>query len=141
MSTLRLSPRFRLAFGGVFGALFVTGAAWLVADRLKDGPAGEIWQQIAANLLMLHGGAAMMALLLLGALFSLHAEPAWRDRKNRTTGAIMVAVNTILIATAFGLYYAGLELLRPWLSWAHIIAGFLLPALLFVHIVTGKRSR
>ena len=36
---------------GVAAALFVTGAAWLIADALKDGPSGDAWQEISANLL------------------------------------------------------------------------------------------
>src|SRR6266566_5690520 len=57
---MRLESRFRAALYGVFALLFVTGAAWFVADRLKDTPDGELWQQIAASLLMIHGGAAMV---------------------------------------------------------------------------------
>ena len=65
---MRLKSKFRAALYGVIAILFATGAAWFVADRLKESPDGELWQQIAASLLMVHGGAAMVALLFLGAL-------------------------------------------------------------------------
>jgi hypothetical protein len=65
-------------------------------------------------LLMAHGGAAMLTLMLLGALFPLHIFRAWRAKKNRLTGIIMIACNAMLIATAFGLYYLASETLRPW---------------------------
>jgi hypothetical protein len=46
---------------------------------LKEAPNGELWQQ-AAYLLMIHGGAAMLTLMLLGALFPVHvAAPGARD--------------------------------------------------------------
>jgi len=137
---LRLDPSFRSALFVAFAILFVTGAGWLLADQLKEAPSGEAWQSAAAYLLMTHGGAAMVALLLLGALVPLHVRRSWLARRNRTTGAAMVTCNVVLILTAFGLYYLGSEALRPWASWLHIGVGLLLPALLVVHITLGRRS-
>src|SRR5689334_11868071 len=99
----------------------------MIAAGLKDSPDPDVWQQISAYLLMLHGAAAMAMLLLIGVLVSLHVNRAWRTGRNRITGAAMVTVNAILIATAFGLYYAGSEILRPWMSDVHIAAGLALP--------------
>ena len=138
--TLQLNPRFRFALYSAFSALFVTGAAWLVADGLKDTSSGDLWQVIAANLLMLHGGAAMVTLMLLGALVPLHVARAWRTKRNRVTGTAMVTFNAVLIATAFGLYYLGSDAVRPWISNVHIGVGLSLPILLLVHIFFGKRS-
>jgi predicted small integral membrane protein len=137
---LRLKSSFRLAIYAAFAVLFLTGAGWLLADWQKDISSDEIWQQILAYLLMVHGGAAMVMLLLLGALIPLHAMRAWRSRKNRVSGSVMVTLNTMLIVTAFGLYYLGSETVRPWMSWTHIAAGFSLPLLFPVHIFLGRRE-
>jgi predicted small integral membrane protein len=137
---LRLKSSFRLAIYAAFAVLFLTGAGWLLADWQKDISSDEIWQQILAYLLMVHGGAAMVMLLLLGALTPLHAMRAWRSRKNRVSGSVMVTLNTVLIVTAFGLYYLGSETVRPWMSWTHIAAGFSLPLLFPVHIFLGRRE-
>jgi hypothetical protein len=137
---LRLEASFRWTVYGVAAALFVTGAAWLAADALKDGPSGDAWQEIGANLLMVHGGAAMAMLMVFGALFPLHVRRGWRARKNRVSGGVMVTLNALLIATAFGLYYCGSELMRPWISDAHIAAGFALAALIVIHPLIGHRS-
>lgn len=134
---MRLSNRLRWALYVVFGVLVVTGG-WLVADRLKDAGDGETWQKIAANLLMVHGGTAMVALLLLVALGPLHVRRAWRSRMNRATGIAVVSVNTMLIVTAFGLYYLGSEQLRPWISDIHIGLGLAVPFLLAGHIALGR---
>src|ERR1700692_878537 len=115
-SALALDRRFRWALYAAFMLLFATGAAWLIADQLKDSPSSEFWQAMAANLLMIHGGAAMAVLLLLGALFPTHIARAWRGRLNRVTGIFMVTFNTVLIVTAFGLYYLGSDVVRPWFS-------------------------
>jgi hypothetical protein len=136
---LRLNYLFRYAIYAAFAALFLSGAFWLLADGLKDSPEGEMWQAISANLLMIHGGVAMLTLMLLGALVPVHVLRAWRARKNRVTGTAMASLNAVLIVTAFGLYYLGSESLRPWLSNIHLAAGCALPIQLIAHIYFGRR--
>jgi len=101
---------------------------------------GETWQTAAARLLMLHGGAAMATLMLLGALAPLHLARAWRSRRNRLTGGAMFCFNAVLVATSFGLYYAGSELLRIWVSNIHTALGLCLPALFLLHVRIGRRG-
>jgi len=137
---LRLDPRFRFALYGDFAFLFATGVGWLAADQMKDTASGEAWQSAAAYLLMLHGGAAMATLMFLGALVPLHMRRGWLARRNRMTGTAMAACNAIFVLTAFGLYYIGSDTLRPWTSDIHIGAGLILPALLCVHVLVGRRS-
>jgi cation transport ATPase len=134
----RLEPPFRFAIYIACAKLFASGAVWLVADQMKESANGEIWQQ-SAYLLMVHGGAAMVTLMLLGALFPLHIGRAWRARKNRATGILMLACNAVLIATAFGLYYLGSEAIRPWASDLHIAFGLAMPLLFLAHVKTGRK--
>jgi hypothetical protein len=136
---LRLKPSFRRSIYLAFAALFLTGTGWLVADWQKNISGDEVWQQTAASLLMLHGGGAMVTLLLLGALIPIHLLRAWRRRENLVSGSVMVTINAVLIVTAFGLYYLGSETVRPWISWLHIAAGFCLPVLLAIHVFLGRR--
>ena len=121
--------------------MFLSGAAWSVADWHKNVARDDFWQATAAWLLMAHGGSAMVVLLLLGALLPLHAQRGWRGRKNRLSGAVMLTLNGALVATAFGLYYIGSEKIRSWISDIHVVVGLSLPVLLFVHIALGKRTR
>jgi hypothetical protein len=138
---LRLDPHFRLALYAAYSTLFITGAGWLPTNQMKDAPStGEAWQIVGAYLLMIHGGAAMAALMLFGALFPLHMQRGWRAQRNRLMGAIMLTCTGALIATSFGLYYAGSDMLRPWMSDIHIGLGLCLPGLFLVHIVIGRRS-
>ena len=117
--------------------LFLTGAGWFVADWNKDSE--EIWQQVAANMLMAHGGVAMLTLMALGALIPLHCLRAFRSRKNLASGSIMAAFNVVLIITAFGLYYLGSEAVRPWISGIHIAAGLCVFLMFPIHILLGRR--
>jgi hypothetical protein len=137
---LRLKSPFRYAIYAIVAVLTLTGAAWFFADWQKDLSTDEIWQQLAANMLMVHGGAAMLALVLLGALIPVHILRAWRARKNRLSGSLMATFNAVLIATAFGLYYLGSETLRPWISWTHIAAGLALALWLPLHVWLGRRQ-
>jgi cation transport ATPase len=138
---VRLDPRFRGSLYAAFTLLTVTGVVWLLADWRKDPLAPDLWQEIAPLMLMLHGGGAMATLMLLGALVPLHVRRAWRSGRNRRTGPMMVAVNAVLIATAFGLYYAGSDTLRPWISDLHTVVGIALPLALLVHVWRGRRTR
>jgi hypothetical protein len=137
---LRLEPSLRFWTYAVFATLAATGMIWLIADFMKD-PDGEMWQTIAADMLMLHGLTAMAALILIGVMIPQHIQRSWRVGKNRVSGAVMIGTNAALIATAWGLYYAGSDLLRTFVADIHIAVGLALPVLVMVHIVMGRRSR
>jgi hypothetical protein len=137
---LQLEPGLRFWSYAVFATLVTTGTIWLVADLLKD-PEGEIWQMIAANMLMLHGMTAMIALILIGVMIPLHVLRSWRAGKNRISGAVMIGANAVLVATAWGLYYAGSDLLRTVVADVHIAVGLALPVLAIAHVVLGRRAR
>ena len=137
MFTLRLDPVLRYALYVAFAVLFVTGAVWLIADRLKESDS-EFWQEAAATLLMVHGGSAMITLMMLGALVPVHMRYGWRKRKNLVTGITAATVNAALIVTAFGLYYLGSDAVRPWMSDVHTVLGLATPPLLFAHIWWGR---
>ena len=140
-SGLHLSRSFQAAVYLSFSVLLLTGAAWLYAQgRLEDGP---VWEKLPHQLLVVHGGAAMVALLVLGAL-SRHVAHGWKARKNRASGAMLVAVNAFLVLTGYGLYYASSETFRAWLSRWHAWVGLTLCLLLPTHVALGwliRRAR
>jgi hypothetical protein len=138
---LRLEPGLRFWSYAAFATLLVTGVIWLIADTLKTSADEELWQAVGVNMLMLHGMAAMIALVLLGAVIALHVRYSWRAGKNRISGAVMVGANATLVATAWGLYYAGSDLLRTFVADVHIAVGIGLPALVATHVVLGRRTR
>ncbi|MGH7839998.1 MAG: hypothetical protein ACREQT_00560, partial [Candidatus Binataceae bacterium] len=69
----------------------------------------SIYERHQSNIPVLPGGTPMPTSMLLGALFPLHIGRAWRAKKNRATGIVMLAFNAVLIATALGLYYVASE--------------------------------
>lgn len=138
---MRLSRFYRRLVYWTLTLLVLSGAAWIVADQLKAGDDAEFWQRTVATALMVHGGAAMIMLLLLGILIESHMRRAWRARRNRATGVVMIAFNTLLVVSAFLLYYAGSETLRPWISNGHIVLGLAMPVLVLLHVIVGRRAR
>ena len=133
-STFRLNRPFKALVYLSFGVLLLTGAWWMYEQSHLD----DLYLVTLPRLLMkIHGGAAMLALLVLGAL-TVHIRRGWKAHKNRLSGALLMAVNVFLIVTGYGLYYAGGEALREWLSrwhaWIGLGAGVLLPA----HVLAGR---
>ena len=124
-----------------FAVLLASGGVWLLVRLRSDALDDKFWSALSANLLMIHGGVAMITLMLLGALVPTHLARSWRARRNRIAGVTMAACNVALIVTAFGLYYSGSDAVRPILSEIHWIVGLAFPVLLMIHIVIGRRVR
>ncbi len=120
--------------------LFLTGVAWLLVGLAGEpfDPSG--WRSMRPSLLAVHGGVAMIFLVLLGALVPMHMQGNWRSRRNRRTGIAMLVLNGALIVTAYGLYYSGSDLVRGWASDLHIAAGLFAPPWILFHIWLGRRS-
>jgi small-conductance mechanosensitive channel len=139
---MRLKSAFRFSLYGIFAILFVSGVVWLLADQMKNNAEAdtEMWQQAATFLLTVHGGAAMVTLMLLGALGPMHVQRAWRAKTNLATGLASLTLYGLLIATAFGLYYLGSEAVRPWISYVHIAFGLAVPAVITAHVMVGRAS-
>jgi hypothetical protein len=133
-STFRLSRLFQTAVYSSFGLLVATGAGWMLAQTRPDDASVH---EISTWLLKIHGAAAMFALLVLGALTA-HVRRGWKAKTNRLTGAFIVALNLFLIASGYGLYYAGGEELRTWLSRWHGWIGLGVLLMLPAHIMVGR---
>jgi hypothetical protein len=130
---LRLESGLRWSIYALVAALFATGVAWWLLDE-RFGAARH-------DLIAAHGLAAMAFLVAVGATFTLHVREGWRRRLNRGSGAVVLAVASLMMLSAFGLYYIGSDALRGLTSDLHIIVGLALPLLLAVHVVLGRRAR
>jgi hypothetical protein len=137
---IRLKRLQRCFLYAVFALLFVSGTAWaywnyLVPESRDFELSAKAWA------MKIHGAAAMAILVLVGMLLTGHVRCAWRARRNRGNGSLLLGAFGILTITGYGLYYAGAERLRAWTSWIHLAVGLALPVLLILHIWLGKRTR
>ena len=113
--------------------VLASGVAWLVMrDPSRPG--------LAAASMEIHGGAAMVLLVLIGAVSALHAPAGWRERRNRWSGAVVATALTVLALTGFLLYYLGDEQARAFASLLHWTVGFGAAALLGLHVWLGVRA-
>lgn len=123
--------------------LLITGAAWLVLHTWLrvEGPFGPEHHPLEVWLMRLHGLLALPALLGLGVLLPMHVWPAWRPRRRRTSGLVLLAACAVLALGGWALYYVADEMARPWVSVSHWVLGLALPALVLAHIIGARRER
>lgn len=130
---MRLPGSLRAVTYAVGLIVAASGLAWLLAPRGA--------RRLAAACMEIHGSAAMVLLVLIGAVAALHASSGWRERKNRVTGVVFASTLSLLLATGAMLYYVGDEGLRSEASLLHWTIGCAALLLGGLHIWMGRRSR
>src|SRR5882724_2701361 len=137
--SIRLKRLQKYSLYAVLALLFLSGVAWAYWNYVWSTgdfeTSGKVWA------MKIHGAAAMAILVLIGMLLNAHVRFAWRARRNRTNGSVFLSAFAVLTITGYGLYYAGGERLRAWTSWIHLAIGMVLPILLLIHILLGRRTR
>jgi len=133
VNCMRLPVSLRSGLYAMGLVVLASGVAWLVMrDPSRPG--------LAAASMEIHGGAAMVLLVLIGAVSALHAPAGWRERRNRWSGAVVATLLTVLALTGFLLYYLGDEQARAFASLLHWTVGFGAAALLGLHVWLGVRA-
>ena len=120
--------------------VYLTGVVWACLHYLAPRPQDFGVHPAEPWMLKLHGAGAMIILVVLGTLLPGHMRFAWHARRNRPNGIALVAFLGFLVLTGYGLYYLGDERLRSWTSWSHLAVGVALPAMIILHIWSGRRS-
>jgi hypothetical protein len=107
------------------GALLLTGVAWLVFHNFVTvvGELGEERHPSEVWWLRLHGAAAMAFLVLVGTLIPGHVAGALRSGRNLSSGVPLLTLLAALALTGYGLYYAGGEETRSYISVCHWVVG------------------
>lgn len=138
----RLSPRHRALTYLACGLVYVSGVFWLVVHYGAAGQdSASSPQPLEPWLLKLHGAAAMGFLIVLGSLLARHVAEAWTAHRNVPSGIAVLATAICLVISAWGLYYAGGEQLRDWLSAGHWLLFVSAAPLLLMHVVSGRRQK
>ncbi len=132
--SVRLPAFQRWATYGTLAIVAASGVAWLTLhDWLQWG-----WFAAEHRLLVVHGVAAALSLIVIGGLLPLHIRLAWRTRRNRMSGVGALAVMGLLGLSGLLLYY-GDEEWRDMVRWLHIGVGGLGIAAIPFHVWVGKR--
>ena len=115
--------------------LWMSGALWLFERYVSDNALPlPLWMKI-------HGAAAMLFLMVFGALLIHHVPVGWRHKRQRPSGIPLLLICTVLVITGWALYYLGDESIREWTSAAHSILGLLFPFVLGLHLWFAKKHK
>ena len=87
----------------------------------------------------IHALAAFAFCGVLGSLAVIHMRAGWRRKKNRGSGVTLAAFMTALVATGWGVYYAG-ERYASVVSIAHMVLGGGGVVAVVVHFIRAKRQ-
>lgn len=90
------------------------------------------------NILIIHGITAYLFVLLFGAVLPTHIKAAWKAKRNRFSGSLMIIVMSLLLISGLFLYYA--DETREVALWTHWIVGGWLVLLFPFHYIAGRRA-
>ena len=87
-----------------------------------------------------HAVGGFAAMLLLGALWSVHMRAGWRRHRHRASGALVGGLLLLLALSAVGLYYLGEEQAGALAAALHLGIGLVLVLPFGWHWIAGRRS-
>jgi hypothetical protein len=134
---VRLEPFHRRLLYISFGILWGSGVCWSLIQWFKEPELRATRTVLQVFAMKIHGAAMLVFLAMLGTLFT-HVRRGWTLRANRLSGCINIAINVLLTATGWLLYYVADDKSRDWASLAHWSTGLFALPLLYVHIYAGR---
>src|ERR1051326_124474 len=102
-----MSPALRVTVMVIFGALWGSGAYWLILHFFFSQPSdwGPVQHPWSPSVLKIHGWIAVASVFLLGWVTARHVSDRWTQMQKRVSGVGMVSVAAVLALTGYGLYY------------------------------------
>ena len=136
IASIRLPAAQRWATYTVLAVVGLSGLAWsLLHDVLQWG-----WMLSERRLLIAHGVAAAIALVVIGALLPLHIRLAFHVKRNLKSGVAALSLMTFLGLTGLLLYYTG-EDWRDGVKWSHLVVGTIACLAIPAHVWLGRRQK
>ena len=140
---VKISKPWRRALYAALATSWCSGIVFFVLSRWVrvEGEFGPERHPLQFPFLQLHGGAAFVMMMFLGALFIGHVANTWPIKKQHPMGLTMAIVAALMVISAWLLYYLANEDVRAWVANIHAAMGFLLPAILVIHIHRARRKK
>ncbi|MEW6705417.1 MAG: hypothetical protein AB1430_11245 [Pseudomonadota bacterium] len=108
-------------------------AVWSVGWRLGAGA--------RVGVVALHAALALLAMLFVGALWSVHMRSGWRRRRSKASGLLLALATLLLALTGLGIYYLADEQWANVAAFVHLVAGLALLVPFVWHVAAGQRLR
>jgi MFS family permease len=139
----KISKKYRYTFYIVLCISVLSGSAFWLLRRFAvvEGDFGPESHFLQYPFLQLHGFAAFLMLMALGAIFCGHLAQTWSIGRAKKTGITMMSAVIFSILSAYILYYLVSENWHHLLGNAHALMGLALPVLLVFHIRVARKSR
>lgn len=139
----QISQNYRYFFYAMLSLSFFTGSGfWLLKTfAMQEGDFGPESHFLQYPFLQLHGLAAFVMLMSLGAIISAHVPKNWRYQRGKKTGITILSAVAFSMITAYSLYYLVSEDWHTLLANSHAIMGLMLPVILFIHITFARKSK
>ncbi|MCB1582718.1 MAG: hypothetical protein R3E90_16000 [Marinicella sp.] len=141
---IKLQPWFRRSIYVVLGISWLTGLTFFIMNNWAaiEGDFGPEKHPLQFKVLVVHGAAAFLMLMIFGSMLSNHLPMAWKTNRLRKIGITLTSFVIIQILSAFLLYYLSSDSVRAVVVWVHLLAGMTLPVVLTTHVLVGRqRSR
>ncbi|OUS11888.1 hypothetical protein A9Q89_07520 [Gammaproteobacteria bacterium 53_120_T64] len=116
------------------GMSFFVLKTWFVLDG-EFGPMRHPWQ---FSVLQIHAAAAFAMMLGFGFLLGAHVQYTWKLQRARIPGMVLVTLLSMLMISAYLLYYIVHDDFREILEYLHLALGFFLPVALIAHVWKRK---
>ena len=138
---LRFPLRAKLVLYGNLALSLLSGVAWFVLDRWfqVEGEFGPEKHPLQTWLIRLHGASAFLVLVGIGIVLGSHVPVAWRTRRHRRSGLVLLGSVGGLALTGYLLYYAPGPDFRQGVAWSHLGLGLALPVWVVAHVWRRKR--
>ncbi len=118
----------------IFLICAISGVLYLLAHEFEVVP----FPVENHSILIAHGISAYLFVLLFGAVMPNHIKAAWKAKRNRISGGLMIAVMSLLLVSGLFLYYA--DETRDAALWVHWVIGGGLVLLFPFHFIAGRRA-
>ena len=141
--TTRFPRLYRRFLYSVVLVSWCSGIAFFIFSRYvliegEFGPEKHSWQ---FPLLKLHGAAAFMMMVSLGAVITSHVPAGWRTGRHRVFGSVLLASVIFMVLSAWLLYYLSNDTNRELIGNIHAAVGVILPFTVFWHVLQGIRLK
>ncbi|UTW44490.1 hypothetical protein KFE80_08785 [bacterium SCSIO 12696] len=140
---VRIAKPWRHTLYAALSISWCSGIGFFILSRWVriDGDFGPERHPLQFPILQLHGGAAFIMLMLLGALYVGHVANTWPLKKQHPMGLAIAILTALMAISAWLLYYLANEDIRGWIANIHAAIGLLLPVILWAHIRRARRKR
>lgn len=145
-----ITTRFPILYRRILYSLVLlswcSGIAFFIFSRYvliegEFGPEKHPWQ---FPLLKVHGAAAFIMMLSLGAVITSHVPAGWRTGRHKIFGSILLGSIVFMVLSAWALYYLSSDANRELIGNIHAAVGVFLPFTVLWHVLQGiwsKRQR